>query len=383
MGRLLFTLPVPPQSPELILDDLEQALAGFSTFTPVPLGSHPHEALGVGKPIDEDVALVVATSGSTGVPKGALLSPTNLVSSADATHEALGGPGVWLLALPAHHIAGIQVLVRSLVAGTVPISIDVSKGFDVSVFARAARKLDAEAGAFRRYTALVPLQLRKALESLEGIEALRLFDAILIGGAPLDENTRVSCERLGITVVRTYGSSETSGGIIYDGRPLPGARMALAGERVAVSGPMVARGYRMFEGAPALPASALGAFRPDGWFVTSDTGVIEDGVLRVTGRVDTVIDSGGLKLHPEVLEHALMAVRGVDAAVVVGVPDERLGQAICAVYSGTLSPGEVVEALDDVPRWQLPKHLLRVDSVPVTGPGKPDRQAVVRLFMES
>lgn len=161
------------------------------------------------------------------------------------------------------------------------------------------------------------------------------------------------------------------------------AGVALAGERVAVSGPMVARGYRTFEGAPALPASALGAFRPDGWFVTSDTGVIEDGVLRVTGRVDTVIDSGGLKLHPEVLEHALMAVRGVDAAVVVGVPDERLGQAICAVYLGALSPAEVVEALDDVPRWQLPKRLLRVDSVPVTGPGKPDRQAVVRLFMES
>ena len=376
MGRLLFTLPVPPQSPELILDDLEQALAGFSTFTPVPLGSHPHEALGVGRPIDEDIALVVATSGSTGVPKGALLSPTNLVSSADATHEALGGPGVWLLALPAHHIAGIQVLVRSLVAGTVPISIDVSKGFDVSVFAKAARRLDAEAGAFPRYTALVPLQLRKALESLEGIEALRLFDAILIGGAPLDENTRVSCGKLGIRVVRTYGSSETSGGIIYDGRPLPG-------DRVAVAGPMVARGYRTFAGGPALPASVLGAFRPDGWFVTSDTGVIEDGVLRVTGRVDTVIDSGGLKLHPEVLEHALMAVPGVDAAVVVGVPDERLGQAICAVYSGTLSPGEVVEALDDVPRWQLPKRLLRVGSVPVTGPGKPDRQAIVRLFMES
>ena len=184
--RLLTPLPVSPSHPEDILPNLELAIAGRETYLPVPAEDiHRAELLRTsqraGEPISEDIALVVATSGSTGTPKGAMLTPRNLVSSADATHKALGGEGQWLLALPPHHIAGIQVLVRSVVAGYEPLCLDVSHGLSIGAFAAAAHEL-ADDGGYT-YTSLVPLQLLKAMDELRGIEALRRFHAILVGGA--------------------------------------------------------------------------------------------------------------------------------------------------------------------------------------------------------
>ena len=116
-------------------------------------------ALRIGEEIDDDIALVVSTSGTTGTPKGAMLTPAALIASASASHDRLGGPGTWLLALPAHHIAGVQVLVRSVLAGTVPVEMDVSAGFDVAELPTAI----AELGSGRRYASLVATQLAKAL----------------------------------------------------------------------------------------------------------------------------------------------------------------------------------------------------------------------------
>lgn len=364
---------VDPSNLAPTLDVLEEAIAGQRAIAPLPIDDPGRaqllrRSLRVGEEIEPEVALVVATSGSTGTPKGAMLTPLNLVSSADATHQFLGGEGAWLLAMPPHHIAGIQVLVRSLIAGIDPASVDVRGGFHVPTFATAAARLAEEAD--RRYTSLTPMQLLKAMDTLVGIEALRLFDAILVGGAPLRADDRRAARELGIRVVSTYGSSETSGGCVYDGRPIPGARVRIVDERIHLGGPMIARGYRN------VPSDA---FR-DGWFVTSDTGYLDGGVLTVTGRLDTIIDSGGLKIHPEVLERRMTDLPSVKAACVVGVPDTRLGQAICAVYVGTAQPTDIIEALDDLPRWQLPKQILRVDSLPLTGPGKVDRRAVISLF---
>ena len=135
---------------------------------------------------------------------------------------------------------------------------------------------------------------------------------------------------------------------------------------------MIARGYRNVDKHPD--------FAEPGWFRTSDTGELVDGRLTVMGRLDAIIDSGGLKLHPEVLEKAIMDLDGITGACVLGVPDQRLGQAIVAAYSGTLSPAEVIRGLADLPRWQLPKQLKHVEALPMIGPGKVDRRTVTALF---
>ena len=374
-NHLLEPFPVLPTDPYPFLDAIEEAIAGTRTLLPVPADDPDRtklltEQLRAGTEIDPEVALVVATSGSTGIPKGAQLTAVNLVASADATHQFLGGAGAWLLALPAHHIAGIQVLVRSLVAGIDPTFVDLSAGFQVAEFADAAEELRADAA--RCYTALTPMQLLKGMDTLQGIEALRLFDAILVGGGPLLDDDRRAARELGIRVVTTYGSAETTGGCVYNGLPLPGVTIRLENERIMVGGPMVAQGYRNFPGHEA--------FSRPGFYRTSDTGLLRNGVLRVTGRIDTIIDSGGLKIHPEVLEQVFINIAGVDDVCVVGIPDHRLGQAIVAAYTGSANMEDIIAAFQDYPRWQIPKHIQRVAELPRTSLGKIDRNKVTQLF---
>lgn len=372
--KTLEELPIPSRG---MVDELERAIAGETAYCPVPSGASAGDRARatslratqrIGEAIDDDVALVVATSGSTGVPKGAMLTAQNLVSGADATHARLGGPRPWLCALPAHNIAGLQILVRSLVAGYDPLVMDLSHGFSVEEFAQKTAEIGEGC-----YTSLVPNQLAKLLQSLQGVEALQQFEAILVGGAPITGDMATRAARLGINIVTTYGSSETSGGCVYDGVPISGAKVQLHGERIWLGGPMVAKGYRNVASEEAFPQP--------GWFRTSDAGRIEDGKLHVIGRLDAIIDSGGLKLHPEVLEKAIMQIPGVTEVVVVGVPDERLGTAISAVYAGSPTPAQIIEGLSDLPRWQLPKHLSHVAAVPRMTSGKVDRRQAEKLIL--
>ena len=337
MTHLLELLPVDPANPLAIIPALEEALTGQRTLLPVPANDPARtnllrNTLKPGAPIDEDIALVVSTSGSTGKPKGAMLTPANLISSADATHQELGGEGQWLLAMPAAYIAGLQVLVRSMVAGVEPGFIDLTRGFNVAEFATRAHEL-AQTGE-RTYTALTPMQLAKATSTLKGIDALRTFSAVLVGGAATNPRLLDSAKKLRINVVTTYGSSETSGG----------------------------------------------------WFRTSDAGELDGGVLTVLGRTDNVISSGGLKLHPEVLEEELLLIDGVTAATVIGKDDDRFGQRICAAYTGSATVPDILDALADaedagrIAHWQIPKELKIVAALPQLGPGKVDRAAVKELF---
>ena len=379
VSNLLELLPVDPANPLAVMPALEEALTGQRTLLPVPANDPARtnllrNTLKPGAPIDDDIALVVSTSGSTGTPKGAMLTPANLISSADATHQALGGEGQWLLAMPAAYIAGIQVLVRSMVAGVEPAFIDLSHGFNVAEFAARAHEL-AQTGE-RTSTALTPMQLAKATSTLQGIDALRTFDAVLVGGAATNPRLLESAAKLRINVVTTYGSSETSGGCVYNGRPIAGARVKIVNGRIHLGGPMVARGYHRID-SPDLT---------DGWFRTSDAGSLDDGVLTVLGRTDNVISSGGLKLHPEVLEAELLLIDGVTATCVIGKEDDRLGQRICAAYTGSASVPDVLDALADaedagrIAHWQIPKELKVVAALPQLGPGKVDRAAVKELF---
>jgi o-succinylbenzoate---CoA ligase len=333
-------------------------------------------ALRVGEPIDDDVALVATTSGTTGAPKGALLTATALTASATATHDRLGGPGSWLLALPAHHIAGLQVLVRSALAGTVPVELDVSAGFDTARLPDAVRRL----GPGRRYTSLVATQLTKALADPAAAAALAELDAVLIGGGPAPRPVLEAAASAGITVVRTYGMSETAGGCVYDGVPLDGVRLRVAADgRLTIGGATLAKGYRN----PVAPDP----FAEPGWFRTDDLGALDDsGVLTVLGRADDAISTGGLTVLPQPVEAALSSHPAVADCAVFGLEDARLGQRVVAavvVSDGCAAPtldalrAHVTRTLDAT---AAPRELHIVDELPRRGIGKVDRAELVRRF---
>ncbi|WP_232005367.1 o-succinylbenzoate--CoA ligase [Mycobacterium sp. 852002-53434_SCH5985345] len=338
-------------------------------------------ALRVGADIDDDVALVVTTSGTTGAPKGALLTAAALTASAAATHDRLGGPGSWLLALPPYHIAGLQVLVRSALAGSAPVELDVtnpSKGFDVAELPGAIRRL----GPGRRYTSLVAAQMAKALTDPAAAGALAELDAVLLGGGPAPAGVLDAAAAAGITVVRTYGMSETAGGCVYDGVPLRGVLVRVDDGRIDLGGATLAKGYRN----PVDPDP----FAEPGWFRTDDLGVVDEaGVLTVLGRADDAISTGGLTVLPQLVEAALGTHPAVADCAVFGVADDRLGQRVVAAVvlaEGCSAPtldalrAHVTGTLDPT---AAPRELHVVDALPRRGIGKVDRAALGRRFGRS
>ncbi|RDI66440.1 o-succinylbenzoate--CoA ligase [Nocardia pseudobrasiliensis] len=355
-----------------VLPHLREALDGNGpAWLPIPTGDRREShrlssALRPGEPIEDEVALVVTTSGTTGIPKGAMLTHDALRASGEATHERLGGPGQWLLALPTHHIAGIQVLLRSILAGTEPAVLDVSDGFLPSGLASAVAGMTGP----RRYTSLVPTQLIKTLDEPAGVAALAALDAVLVGGAatpaPVLERARLA----GVNVVRTYGMSETCGGCVYDGIPLAGGEVRIEDGRVLLGGAMLAKGYR---GLPDHPA-----FAEPGWFRTDDAGILEDGRLRITGRLDEAIMTGGLLVIPQVVEAVLATHPSVSEVVVLGLPDDRLGQRVAVAVVPTPGTVPTLDELRDHVNAELdaiaaPRELAIIDEIPMRGPGKPDR----------
>ena len=367
-----------------ILGDLERALDGSGPAVA------PHAMSGSPQPMPDDVghfpeglALTIGTSGSTGAPKLAMLTGDALRASADATHERLGGQGHWLLAMPAHHIAGIQVLVRSLVAGTTPVSMDLAGGFTGAAFARATDELASAATA---YTALVPTQLVRLLASADGQQALTRYAAVLLGGAAAPASLLAEAKDAGVRVVTTYGMSETAGGCVYDGRALDVSRAQLEDDgRIRLGGATLAQGYL---GEPALGEAAFVADDTGRlWFRTGDVGHLDArGALVVDGRIDDLINTGGLKVAPRLVEEALTALDAVAEAVVVGSPDLAWGQVVSAAI--VVTQGSSPPTLDDVrdqlrgilPDHALPRRLATLPDLPLLGPGKPDRAAVRRHF---
>ena len=346
---------------------------------PAEPASHPQE-------VDDGIALVVETSGSTDAPKRVLLSAAALRASAEATDAALSGPGQWLLALPAHYIAGAQVLVRSIVAGTEPVVLD-DDGFDPVAFAEASARLDR---LRPRYTSLVPVQLTRLVEAARTdrkvAEALHRFDRILLGGQAAAPSLVVAADALGARITRTYGSSETAGGCVYDGRPLDGVRVRIADGLVELSGPMLADGYL---GDPERTAAAF-TTDDDGtrWYRTSDLGdLAHDGVLRIRGRADDVIVSGGVKVALGEVERAIRAVPGFAEAVAVRVPEPEWGERVAVVALRTDAAAEsdaltMLAAATDaarLPPAARPARLLLVDRMPLLASGKPDRRALEEL----
>ena len=378
------------------------------------------------------VDMVLRTSGSTtGTGKLVGVSMDALVASARATHKRLGGPGIWVLALPAYHAAGVQVLVRAAVAGTHVFNAYKEGGFDPQHLAQvidaacaaaadcdAASSFDDDAvsscaggvggeaeGALAAddsgracpvYTSLVPTQLRRALDDEQLRGALTRLDAVLIGGAAADAQLLEQAKAAGIRVVTTYGMSETCGGCVYDGQPLPGVSMDVdqATGAIWLSGPMLATGYlgdeertrRCFVSRPDSQAGEP-ARR---WFITSDRGHIVDGRLQVLGRLDDVIISGGIKVEPGPIEALLALNPLVSECAVVGLPDLQWGQVVTAVVVpasmpglGRVDEGAILAQIrvyleQKLSGAQCPKQVLLADALPYKGIGKVDRRALAQ-----
>ena len=359
-----------------MIDALRAALDGTGpALLPLPAGPAADavvQALRPDEPLEhDDVALVVPTSGSTGEPKGVLLPAAALRASAGATHERLGGPGRWLLALPPTHIAGLQVLVRSILADTEPVALP-ARAFHPAQLIAATAAL----GEGRRYTSLVPTQLRRVLDhGGEPLAALATYDAVLVGGAAAPPTLVAQSRDAGVRIVTTYGMSETSGGCVYDGVPLAGVGVDVQDGIVRLSGPVLAAGYRL---RPDLTRAAFA----DGWFTTSDVGQLDGGRLSILGRADDMIVTGGEKVAPAAVEAALARHPSVAEVVVVGVPDPEWGQRVVAVVRLN---GKRVLALDEarehvasvLPRPAAPRELRFVGVMPLLPSGKPDRAALV------
>ena len=348
-------------------------------------------------PLPPAADLVLRTSGSTtGSSALIAISAAALTASARAAHERLGAAGTWVLALPAHHIAGLQVLTRSLVAGTSPVVVDASAGFDPGALAAGLARALERGGPV--HLSLVPTQLLRALDDAAATAALARADAVLLGGAAADPGLLARSRAAGIRVVTTYGMSETGGGCVYDGVPLGGVSLriespdASGAGRIVVAGPVLAEARLDGGASSAFSARASSStssfFARDGALrelITSDRGrLLPDGRLEVLGRLDDVIVTGGVKVEPADVEAVLSGLEGVARACVVGVPDGVWGSAVVAVVvpqAGVRLDARTLRAsararLDGV---HSPKRVLVVDDLPLRGPGKVDRREVARL----
>lgn len=322
------------------------------------LGGGPGLWLAPGRGTAPDGCVVVATSGSSGDAKLVVLSREALIAGADAAEERLGFAATWHLTLSPRYVAGLMVLVRGLT------------GSGVAIADPALATL--EAGSGRNCVSIVGTQLYRALEDPAVVARLARFDAVLVGGAALRPDLRRRAEGEGIRVIETYGMSETCGGVVWDGLPLPGVEIRLGGRgRIAIGGPSVFEGYL---GRPELTAETL----VDGAVLTRDRGHLDGDRLVIDGRIDDVVISGGVNVD---LAEVRAAVQALDPETAVLAVDDREWGARVVLFA----TGGSLELWRDRLRGQLPaaclpRQLVTLDAVPRGDGGKPDRARLLALL---
>ena len=418
-----------PADPHAMLSAFEQLLDGYAADADAAAGA-------------ELIALVVGTSGSTGTPKRTALTARALAASTVATERFFGSnsdaASQWLLALPAHYIAGAQVLARSVLAGTAPViarSVIEPVHFSPEVFLQAVERMSSA----RRFISLVPTQLHKLLESADADshlgadihEALSSFTGILLGGAPASADLLAAATALGLNTVTTYGSAETAGGCVYSGSVLPGVQVKLVPEegmpavpdiegksaieesvqvgRIWISGAHLASGY--IGDASRTAEHFFTAADGTRWYRTDDYGLLSptnnpdstargnEQRLQVLGRSDDVLISGGVKISARAVATVLEEHPAVREACVVGLPDARWGTAIAAAVTLVPSAGAAATSTENRPALNeelsallrarcaeklgapaAPKQLSILPDFPLTSTGKPDRAEIYSIL---
>jgi O-succinylbenzoic acid--CoA ligase len=358
-------LPLDPALPEPRLAALLAAFAPSTIETIQGTERYPGPAPGPDRhpAVGEDTALVIATSGSTGQPKGTELSGTALLTSARASMRRIGAADgePWLCCLPVFHISGIGVLMRSLLAGVAPVIAERLQPGPLAASGCA-------------HVSMVPTQLRRMLDAGADLAGVR---TILLGGAAIPAGLLDEARAAGVRVITTYGMSETCGGCVYNGMPLDEVQVDIGpGDRIRIAGPVLFSGYWL---RPDLTAQV----RDGRWFVTSDIGSIgPSGELQVRGRADDVINTGGEKVVAAEVEAVLGTCAGVREAAVVGRPDPEWGELVTAVVvpDDPSAPPALADIRAHV-RQSMPAHaapaaLLLLRRMPMLPSGKPDREAL-------
>jgi O-succinylbenzoic acid--CoA ligase len=342
-------LPLDPRLPAPAAEALLTSLAPAAVLDPRDGERHPRPG---GREVEPGDALVVPTSGTTGAPKGAVLTAAAVAASAEATSARLAvdrGRDRWLACLPLAHVGGLSVVTRALHTGT---PLTVLPAPEPAAVEEAARTGGAT---------LVSL-VATALGRLDASG----FRAVVLGGS-------APPARLPANVHTTWGMTETGSGVVYDGVPLAGVDLRVVDGELHVRGPMLARAYR--DGAPVAGEG--------GWLRTGDAAELgPDGRLLVSGRLDDVIVTGGEKVHPDAVERVLRSVAGVAEVAVAGRPDPEWGQAVVAwvVPADPAAPpalGVLRDAVKGVlPAWAAPRRLVVVSALPRTTIGKVRRSAL-------
>lgn len=367
-------LPVSTSDPAALTAALAAALSGGPAVLPVAPGLEDAAAQAVAAhpEVPAGTALVIRTSGSTGVPKLVALPATALRASAEATAERFGGDGQWLVTLPLHLISGAQMLVRSILGGTEPVFL-AQPAQDDDFLAAAA-----EMTGKRRYVSLVPVQFSRLLDRATADPAaaatLRRFDAILVGGQALPRALRQRAHELDLRLVRSYGMSESAGGCVYDGVEIGDTLVRIRGGEVQLAGPSLASGYL------GDAEQTEERFFVDGdtrWYRTGDAGELLGGMLTVLGRLDNVIVSGGVNVSLDEVERVAKELPGWGEAVAVGVPDDTWGERVALVRPAAPgepepeSPAAAIRA--ELGVAAVPARFDTVEEMPRLAGGKPDR----------
>jgi len=407
-GRSCVGVEVPPgpAGVDVVMPPLETAVAGsgpgIALLPAIPDRSAAYRssivgAVRPGDPVPDEVAVVLATSGSTGDPAGVLLPAAALRAAARDFAHLVGRPEGhrWVAALPLHHAGGLMVAVRSMVAGILPVpmaSLGGAAPFTVAAFAEATELAVSRSAGDGRPLAvsLVPAMLATlGAAGPAGLEPLLAYDVVLVGGAAAPGRLVERLRAAGVRLLPSYGMTETCGGVVFDGRPLVGATVAAGSAgRLRVCGEQVALGYR--DGRAAQRWST----GPDGrrCFLTGDLGSVgPDGAVQVLGRIDDVVQVGGASVSVAAVASVLRDDPRVAAAEVVALPDDRLGSWLVALVvpaghggGGTSPGGDLVGALGDLVQTALgpaarPRRVVVVGSLPMLESGKPDRAALLRM----
>ncbi len=326
----------------------------------------------------QGACVVLQTSGSSSAQTSLVaITADALRGSAQATHQALGGPGQWVLALPAQHIAGLQVVTRAVVSGAPPISAVQPGGFKPEVLAEATPTTTRG----RLYTALVSPQVAAILEAGgAALEALRRYDAVLLGGGFVAPSLLERGRAEGVNLVTTYGMTETSGGCVYDGYPLPGTDLLVdENQNLLIRTPGLMSGY-LDEPTPWQQVNGLRYLR------TSDRAeVAPDGRLKLLGRSDDLIKTGGKQVVARDVAEAATAA-GVREAFVYGRPDTKWGQQVTMV--AVPGPGTQAEDVRGAVKTALgaasaPRTIVFVSELPKTALGKVRRNASIAVAEEA
>ncbi len=333
------------------------------------------------QPLESDeVAVVLATSGSMGQPKGVLLTAAGLTALDSVVN---GANAQWIAALPLHSMGGFNVAVRALASGRDPIAVASLGGaqpFTSAVFADAVKR----ASGAQIHVSLVAAQLRRLLADEIGVAALQACALVLIGAGPLAASTRASAQDNQVHLVTSYGMTETSGGCVFDGRPLRGVKVESYSESTStlvISGPMLATGYRLEPKLTKLHFTAAG-------FITSDHGTVDaDGFVTILGRADDVININGVNVSTGAVEQVISDIPNVTAVLVLPIagPSDETAIVAAVETSSTSTIEAVVKATvqQRLGPAAVPCHVIVQTELPMLPNGKVDREVISMIAMQS